>query len=315
MTNIVRSLKTNRLAVSIYNEYTFHKWMILYKINPKIPINHTYKKYFNQKINWKNPQNLIEKIAWMELYGDTSLWTTCADKYRVREYVEKCGCGQYLNVLLGVWKDPNEINFDTLPSKFVLKANNGCGTVLIVNDKTQLNIPKTKKILQNWIRRPYGYRNSQRHYLNIDRCIIAEKLIENDGASKLISPRSLIDYKIWCINGEVESILVVFNRHNSFHNVKLFDSNWNELPQFVRAKAKPETDVEIPKPDCLKELLDACRKLSAPFSEVRVDFYIINNRPIFGELTFSAGFGSLTEEYFSIIGKNIHLETKTLNNK
>ena len=145
MTNIAHALKTNRLAVSIYKEYTFYKWMVLYKINPKIPINHTYKKYFNRKINWENPQDLIEKIAWMELYGDTSLWTTCADKYRVREYVEKCGCGQYLNELLGVWKDPNDINFKALPSEFVLKANNGCGTVLIVNDKTTLNIPKTKK--------------------------------------------------------------------------------------------------------------------------------------------------------------------------
>lgn len=309
MTNIAHALKTNRLAVSIYKEYTFYKWMVLYKINPKIPINHTYKKYFNRKINWENPQDLIEKIAWMELYGDTSLWTTCADKYRVREYVEKCGCGQYLNELLGVWKDPNDINFKALPSEFVLKANNGCGTVLIVNDKTTLNIPKTKKILRNWIRRPYGYRNSQRHYLNIDRCIIAEKLIENDITSKRISPESLIDYKVWCINGKVESVLVVFNRHNNLHQVKLFDPSWNELPQFVRSDAKPETDIEIPKPDCLTELFDACRKLSAPFPEVRVDFYIINNRPIFGELTFSAGFGSLTKEYFSIIGKNIHLKT------
>lgn len=304
--NIFQKSKTLLL---VYNKCSFYKWRFLYLINPQLPIECIYHHHFNRHINWKDPQNLIEKIAWMELYGDTSLWTTCADKYRVREYVKKCGCDQYLNKLLGVWKDPNDIDFDTLPSEFVLKANNGCGTVMIVNDKTQLNIPKTKKILQNWIQHPYGYRNSQRHYLNIDRCIIAEKLIENDSASNRISPGSLIDYKVWCINGKVESVLVVFNRHDNLHHVKLFDPNWNELPQFVRSKAKPETDVEIPKPNCLTELFDACRKLSAPFPEVRVDFYIINNRPIFGELTFSAGFGSLTKEYFDILGEKTKIST------
>lgn len=304
--------KRNSFIFKIYNKYSNTIWRFFYKINPKIPISFTYRIRIKKRINWKNPQNLIEKIAWMELNTDTSLWSLCADKYRVREYVEKCGCGQYLNELLGVWKNPNDINFEALPSEFVLKANNGCGTVLIVKDKTQLNIPKTKKILQNWIRHPYGYRNSQRHYLNIDRCIIAEKLIENDSVSNRISPGSLIDYKVWCINGKVESVLVVFNRHDNLHQVKLFDPNWNELPQFVRAKAKPETDVEIPKPDCLAELLDACRELSVPFPEVRADFYIINNRPIFGELTFSAGFGSLTEEYFDILGEKTRMPIKTM---
>lgn len=304
--------KRNSFIFKIYNKYSNTIWRFFYKINPKIPISFTYRIRIKKRINWKNPQNLIEKIAWMELNTDTSLWSLCADKYRVREYVEKCGCGQYLNELLGVWKNPNDINFEALPSEFVLKANNGCGTVMIVNDKTQLNIPKTKKILQNWIRHPYGYRNSQRHYLNIDRCIIAEKLIENDNTAKQISQGSLIDYKVWCINGKVESVLVVFNRHDNLHQVKLFDPNWNELPQFVRSKAKPETDIEIPKPNCLTELFDACRKLSAPFPEVRADFYIINNRPIFGELTFSAGFGSLTEEYFDILGEKTRMPIKTM---
>lgn len=308
----MKIFKRNSFIFKIYNKYSNAIWRFFYKINPKIPISFTYRIRIKKHINWKNPQNLIEKIAWMELNTDTSLWTLCADKYRVREYVEKCGCGQYLNELLGVWRNPNYIDFDTLPPEFVLKANNGCGTVMIVNDKTQLNIPKTKKILQNWIRHPYGYRNSQRHYLNIDRCIIAEKLIENDSVSNRISPGSLIDYKVWCINGKVESVLVVFNRHDNLHQVKLFDPNWNELPQFVRSKAKPETDIEIPKPNCLTELFDACRKLSAPFPEVRADFYIINNRPIFGELTFSAGFGSLTEEYFDILGEKTRMPIKTM---
>ena len=120
-------------------------WLITKnKIKKDIRIipNSIYKKTFGKNINWNNPKTLIEKIYWMQLYTDTSLWTLCADKYAVRQFVLDRGCGEALNTFYGKWDNATQINWDELPNSFVLKTNNACGQIVFVKDKNKLNIPQ-----------------------------------------------------------------------------------------------------------------------------------------------------------------------------
>ena len=287
---------------------------ILYKIKPRYAAEFMYRHAFHKPMNLDDPKDLIEKINWLQFNSDTSMWTLCADKYRMREYVAECGLSDYLPKLYGHWDDPDDIDFDELPTEFVLKSNNGCGTVKIVRDKRDLDIKATRKVLKGWLK-PFGYIAGQSHYLRIKPCIIAEELLHQSEENNNLSPKSLIDYKIWCINGEPESIWVAYNRQNGMTvNMALYDTKWTPMPQHLR-NTNLETynpDVEIPKPDCLDEMLDIAKKISKPFPEVRVDCYIIEGKPVIGELTFSTGYGYFTEEYYAQLGKKLKLSNSKL---
>lgn len=304
-----------KFILPIYKEYLYNRNRLLCKINPKLAANIVYKKVTGRNINFENPQDLIEKIAWLELNTDTSLWTFCSDKYRVREFVKERGCEETLVKLYGAWQDPYDIDFDKLPKQFVIKANNGCGTVMIVKDKNELNIEQTKRTLKKWIRRPYGYSSSQLHYLSIVPCIIAEELLFQHEALNKVSPKSIVDYKVWCFNGEPESILVTFNRTKESLNLKLYSTDWEDISHnIVYGGHYPKcNELQIPKPECLALILESAKKLSYGFPEVRVDFYVIDNKPKFGELTFSTGFGYFTDDYYKYLGGKIDLSKIVIN--
>jgi len=315
-TTLVRSVI--HFLKRIHGDYLYFHFKRLYEKDPKLAAFGLYDRIYgnHEDFNIDEPKSLIEKITWLELNTDTSLWTLCADKYRMREYVAQCGLEDCLPKLYGHWEDPNDIDFSQLPNEFVLKANNGCGTVKIVRDKSSLNERKVKKDLKRWIKRPYGYMGAQTHYLSIKPCILAEELLHQDDIQKDFSPESMVDYKVWCINGEPESILVVYGRSNSIHFNALYDTNWNRLENRLRkSKHSVVGEKKVPKPDCLGNMLSIASKLAEPFPEVRVDFYVVNNRPVIGELTFSTGYGSYTDEYYNYLGEKMDLSTVTIKTK
>lgn len=284
-------------------------YKILYKIKPRYAADLMYYKAFRTRMNLASPHTLVEKINWMQFYSDTTLWTQCADKYRMREYVAEKGLEDCLPLLYGHWDDPEDIDFDGLPNEFVLKSNNGCGTVMIVRDKSQLNIPSIRKDLKSWLK-PYGYLGGQSHYLRIKPCIVAEELLHQDDAEKVFSPKSLVDYKIWCVNGEPESIWVAFNRHNALMvNMALFDKEWNAMPQYLRDTNLETYDPNavIPRPICLNEMFEIARKISEPFPVLRLDFYVIEGKPYIGEMTFTSGYGYFTDEYYEYLGNKVDI--------
>ena len=286
----------------LYGHYYFK---IIYDINPKWGADLIYKRFFNRKINWENPKNLQEKTYWLLFNTNTEMWSRCADKYRVREYIKEKGAEEILTTLYGQWDDVDDIDFSALPDKFVLKANNGCGSVIAITDKSKLDVDAVKKKLKRWMKYPFGYNGSQFHYLRIKPCIIAEQLLEEVGETKILSPHSMVDYKIWCFNGEPESIIVVFDRAPGFTQQALYDLEWNDLsPKVFKADyyKKP-----FPKPKNLDKMLDYARKLSKGFPEVRTDFYNIDGKIYFGELTFTAGYGDLTDEYYDYLGSKVIL--------
>ena len=153
-----------------WHEYVYNK-------DPKVAANRIYKKVFGKDIDWVCPLDLVEINFWMRFYTDTTKWTELSDKYKVREYITNCGFGGMLNKLYGVYRNAQEIDFEALPKSFVLKTNNACGTVILVKDKSKLNINKTRKILDLWLTFPYGVMNVEPHYLDIKPCIVAEEFL------------------------------------------------------------------------------------------------------------------------------------------
>ena len=279
-------------------------------IDPQIEMKRIYKKVYNKTPNLKNPKNLVEKTYWLQLHSDTSLWTRCADKYGLRGYVEELGLGQYLPTLYGKWDSADEIDLSGINKPCILKTNNGCAQCVIVKDPQAEDITALRKQFKRWLKVPYGYAGGQLHYTKIKPCIIAEELLEASESEKKISPNSLIDYKVWCFSGKPECIWVAYNRHDgAFVDMALYDLDWNSLSQHLR---NTSTDVYrpenvIPKPKCLNEMLEIASKLTKPFPQVRADFYIIDDRPIIGELTFTAGYGFYTDEFYEYLGSKVDL--------
>lgn len=285
----------------------FIKW-VYYRIMPKKTcINHIYKSLIGQDFSWDNPQTLNEKIQWLKIYGDTSLWVKCADKYLVREYVKECGLSDLLVPLYGVYKSADGIDFSVLPSSFVLKANNGSGDSIIVRDKTLIDEKKIKKQLQKDLNRKFGLYTAEYHYLKIPPRIVAEKLLVDE-----VRPyESLIDYKLWCFNGEPYICFVVSNRTKEYFHMSLYDLEWNSINgKLAYSSHCKEETCAIPKPKTWDKMLEAARILSKNIPQVRVDFYEIQGDLYFGEMTFTSAGGFMryfTPDYLIELGEKIIL--------
>ena len=262
---------------------------------PEIVCKVRFRMLFGRKLDLKNPQDLNEKILWLSLYGDKSLWVRCADKYAVRGYVEEKGLGDILVKLYGKWDRVEDIEWDELPKSFVLKSNNGAGTVLVVKDKSKIDIEETKNLLNAWLKLDVSGSTTEFHYREIKPCIIAEEILELTEEDRAVSS-SIIDYKIWCFNGKPDSVLVCSNRRTQGGcALSAFDLDWNYCPKATIFNDEHfEAPRPIPCPAKLKEMLEVAEKLSADFPEVRVDLYHINDRIYFGELTFTSLGGTMT---------------------
>jgi hypothetical protein len=277
-------------------------------IYSKILANKEFRNVFKRDINWSNPINLIEKINWLQIYSDTSLWTRCADKYLVREYVKEKGCGDILNKLYGKWDNVNEIDWESLPNSFVLKTNNSCGKVILIKNKKDINKYEVYNKLNEWLNTKYGYHNAQLHYTRIKPCIIAENLFVNKDEPE----KSVIDYKIWCFNGIPECILVVFNRTENGYFLSSYDLGWNNISKKIfNANSTHVNGTNVSKPKSLKKMIESAKILSEGIPQVRIDFYDIDGDAVFGEMTFSTGYGYYTDEYYNYLGSKIDLSRIT----
>ena len=289
----------------IFQELAYMVHRITLKLNPRIEMARCYHKIFGVFPNFKEPKSLIEKVYWLQLNADTSLWSLCADKYRVRDYVFEKGLGHYLNELYGVWENENDIEFAKLPSQCVLKTTNGCGQTLFYDRSIPNSDDLAKKQLGKWLRHPFGVSGGELHYLRIKPRIIAEKLIPIPEGEV-----SLTDYKFWCFDGEPFCILVVYNRKDTTVNLALYDLNWNPMLQYLKSTkhAICDPNASISKPESLDEMIRLAEILSRGFPEVRVDLYEIEKKPFFGEMTFSTGFGYFTDDFYRILGDKVVLQ-------
>lgn len=255
-----------------------------FKNYPETILKWRYKLKFKRKLDLNNPNLFFDKIFWMSLYTDTSLWSELADKYAVRKYVEEKIGSHILNELYGVYASVEEINYHKLPDSFVLKTTNGCTTNILVSDKKNLNIKETNKHLARWMKFHYGEITGQLHYSIIKPQIIAEKFLKQEDNLE----SSLVDYKFYCFEGKPLYVFVVSDRVFNTHTLArmMYDLNWNPHPEVFTPDIYLK---EVEKPKSFDQMIEYSSKLSQPFSFVRVDFYEINGKPVFGEMTFTPG--------------------------
>lgn len=264
---------------------------LMYKTSPKLTLKLLFFLKKRYRLNLKKPKTYNDKLNWLKLYYRNDLMPICADKFTVRDYVQNKGLSGILNELYWEGFDPEEIPFDTLPNKFVIKVTNGSGKNIICSDKSQLNKRKTIELLKKWLAERYFPAYGEWFYDIIKPRIIIEKFLSDESGN---IPN---DYKFFCFNGKPEFIAVDTDRFNETKR-NIYDTKWNLKKGYQISF--PNDDNIIPKPECLEELLEKAKILSEGFPHVRVDFYVIDNRIYFGELTFinGAGFGSLKPSTF-----------------
>lgn len=250
-------------------------------------------------LDLENPQTLNEKIQWLKLYDSTPLKTQLTDKYLVRDWVKERIGEKYLIPLLGTWDKFDDIDFDRLPARFVLKANHGCGWNIIVKDRSTFDKAAARAKFNKWLNTNFAFVNGlELHYKDISPKIIAEEFIENEGMD-------LCDYKVLCFNGKPHYILVDIERYTN-HKRNVYDLNWNLQPFSNYPKFEP-----MNKPHNLDEMIILSKTLSMDFVLARVDFYLLNNRSLkFGEMTFTPASGQLywdPPEYDLLLGQMMTL--------
>lgn len=294
------------LKREVYSQYL--RYLGLH--NPKKLASILHYDYTKRDINWDDPKDLNEKINWLKFNSDTTIWGELSDKYAVRKHIEDAGLGEMLVDLYGVWSSVDEINFDLLPQSFVLKSTNGSGTVMVVEDKNELDYVKVKKTLKSWLSLKFGIMSAEPHYFSITPQIIAEELLINDKKS---FSTSIVDYKIWCLSGKPHSIFTCYNRKVGKEiYIALHDMYWNFHPEDLEyGDHYKRSENGIPIPQSLDKMVDACRVLAKPFPQVRIDFYEVNGKPYFGEMTFTSLGGNMdyfTKKFLLEMGDQIHLE-------
>lgn len=248
------------------------------RISPVTATRLLHHRTTGKALNLRNPVDFNEKLQWLKLYWREPLVAVCADKYEVHNYVEKLGCGEILNRLIGVYDAADQINWETLPERFVIKCTHGSGYNIIVPDKSQLDREQAKRKLDLWMQEKFGRKSLEYHYDKIRPRIIIEDFIEN-AVGKLP-----LDYKIYCFNGKARLIQVCSDREIELRE-DFLDMEWKPLE--IGRRKTSVTPLETP--DCLPQMIRYAQTLARPFPFVRVDFYDKDGSPILGEMTFTPG--------------------------
>jgi hypothetical protein len=264
----------------------------------KLYVNYHYEYFTGKKLDLNNPEEFNAKIEWYKVFYRPQILNQLVDKYAVRKFVEEKIGAKYLNEVYDVYETAEDIPLDELPNQFVVKATHTSSHNLIVSDKNKLNKEKAVKKFKKWLSKNQYYRIGQEWaYKDVQPRLIAEKFLKEDGK------QSLVDYKYYCFDGEAKFIDVHIDRDED-HKQGCFDLNYNLLP-FGKSKNYKSISEGIEKPSNLDEMTQCAETLAKGLPFVRVDFYSVNGKTIFGEMTFypsDARKDFYPEEYNKIIG-------------
>lgn len=260
-----------------------------------------YKEFLSKNVNFENPKLFTEKIQWLKLNDRRVIYTLCADKYLVRNYVEEKIGSNYLIPLFFMTENYKNINQKELPDyPTIIKTTHDSGGTFIIQDKKTYDFKILQKKLAQRLKNNFYYLNREWEYKNVKPRIIVEKLLKDDSGNKQLN-----DYKIHCFHGKPMFIQTIFDRGVETKE-DWYDTDWNLLDVYYFSPFKKNVE----KPKLLEELLSVAEKLSQEFVYVRVDLYISNNQIYFGELTFRpyGGFMKFVPESFDIeLGNYLNL--------
>ena len=244
-----------------------------------------YRLRVGRRLNKKNPTTLNEKLQWMKFNYRFPLQSIVSDKLLVRDYVaDKIG-EEYLIPLIGTWEKYDDIDFEKLPNKFVLKCNHDSGGLVVCTDKSKLNHREARNKIEKSLKSNFFYIGREYQYRNIKPRIICEQFISDNGKVPM-------DYKIYCFNGKPDVILVCKDRFSAnTHRASYlyFDQEWRFQP--LNKGDENLTEVDVPKPKNLDRMIEIAKELSKDFLFARIDLYNIDGKIYFGEITLSPNSG------------------------
>jgi len=257
----------------------------------------------NEKMNLDTPTTFSEKLQWLKIYDRNPRYTKMVDKYEAKKYVASKIGEQYIIPTIGVWDKFEYINFDELPNEFVVKCTHDSGGLVICRNKKELNYDIAKKKINKSLKRNYYNVNKEWPYKNVKPRIIVEKYMKDKKLEKLR------DYKYYCFNGEPKYIYVSEGlEHHPTAKISFYDMNYEKAP-FGRSDYK-EFEEKPEKPLNFEKMKELARILSKDIPFLRVDFYEINEKIYFGELTFTPCTGMMPikpKEYDKILGDMLEL--------
>ena len=276
----------NKLVKSIVN-----------KLPDKLFIDIKFFYHFHRFPNLLNPKTFNEKLQWLKLFDRNPVYCSMVDKYEAKLFIaEKIG-EKYIVPTYGIWNSFDEIDFSSLPNKFVLKTTHDCGGVYVCNEYSSFDRIKAKAFLDQHLRYDYFSEGREWPYKNVKPRIIAEEYLCDDIGT------DLRDYKFFCFNGIVRCFKVDYNRFSK-HGANYYTSD-GELMTLGESCCPPDhsVNVKLPAQSIISEMIGISEALSSSFKFLRVDFYYINQKIYIGELTLypNSGFGPFTDTEWDIV--------------
>lgn len=281
MSKISKYIKKPSLVLLKLSQMGFFNWM-----SDETYLKIFYRVKLGKKLNLNDPQTFNEKLQWLKLYDRKPIYPKLVDKYEVKKYIADQIGEKYIIPTLGVWDSFDKIDFDSLPNQFVLKCTHDSGGLAICKDKKTFDFSKAKKIITKSLKKNFYWQGREWPYKDVKPRIIAEKYIEEKGK---IVPE---DYKVYCLNGKPKYIVCFHNRYNPKEHLSetVYNPSWEPQPISLDNHFWV-SDVVTEKPECLDELIMVCSKLCKNHAQVRLDFYIIENKLYFGEITLFTASG------------------------
>ena len=264
-----------------------HDPLFRFNVNSRIGLSHAVpdethirKQYYlktGRKLNLDNPTRFNEKLQWLKLHNRKPVFTTMVDKWAVKGYLAPIIGSEYIVPLLGVWDRVEDIDFDALPERFVIKTTHGCGGMYICRDKTKFDRAAVCRELRKALKRNYFYTSREWPYKDVKPRIIAEEYLQ-DGEHP-----NLTVYKVFNLSGRPTLIQTIQNDKMKSETIDYFDTDWNLLDL---RQNYPNSEHPLPKPKTLGKMLELSEKCSAGFPFLRTDWYEVNGRVYFSEFTF-----------------------------
>lgn len=236
-----------------------------------------YFMQFKHFCNLKHPKTYNEKLQWLKMNDKKDIYTSMVDKYEVKKYIaEKIGV-EYVIPTLGIYDNFDDIEFEKLPNQFVIKCTHDSEGIVICKDKKKFDKEKAREKINEALKYNFYYIGREWPYKNIEPRIMVEKYMENK------EDKELKDYKFFCFNGEPKAMFVASDREKGETKFDYYDLNFNHLDIIQHY---PNSTNKIRKPEKFEEMIEVSKKLSQELLHVRVDFYEVNGKTYFGEMTF-----------------------------
>lgn len=237
-----------------------------------------FRKNLGRWPDMRNPKSFNEKLCYLKMHRREPVMSVMVDKHEAKQYVSQRIGEQYIIPTLGLWSSAEDIDFEGLPDKFVIKGTHDSGGVVVCRDKAKLNLHEVREKMRRSLKRDFYAITREWPYKNVQHRIIAEAYIQQ-------SDGGLTDYKFFCFDGYVDCVMVCLDRHLGDTKFYFFDKDWNFLRLNKRGQAAPE-GFTLPKPEGIDEMFRIASELSKGHPFLRVDLYNVDGKIYFGELTF-----------------------------